>query len=490
MISKINKIQYLILLVFTSLLFTSCEDFETELEVKNDQNPSSDQLGIDATANKIFQNWYLAVNHYNGPGLAMSTMADMNSCSWGNAGMNDLSSEPRVSFDNRPEYGNSKITNTYFNSLNAVLTDANGLMIALGASSAGFENPKRTEAIAKFGQAISVGYLALVFDKVWLYDETGSLNDGKSVDYKEAMAFALKKMDEAIQIADANTFTIAKEFTNTEELSNVDFSKFLNSMAARLAVNNVRNSTERDALDWSKVLSYANKGITKDFVVAGDGWENWVNRWVLYSFFPGWGRVDMRVINLMDSSFPNYWDATVNALPATPKATSSDKRLESDFSYLTGNNFKPDRGIYHFSSYRHSRYQWYINAGYLGDYPEYLLAENQLYKAEAQMRTGDLAGAASTINAGSRTLRGKLPNVTASASELAKAIHYERSIELLSTGVGLGFFEMRRENLLQKGTLLHFPVPGAALRAAKINEYTFGGSTGVAGQDYSNIGWR
>ena len=44
------------------------------------------------------------------------------------------------------------------------------------------------------------------------------------------------------------------------------------------------------------------------------------------------------------------------------------------------------------------------------------------------------------------------------------------SVEFLAliqayTGIGIGFFEMRKEDLLQKGTLLHFPIPGKALEA-------------------------
>ena len=75
-------------------------------------------------------------------------------------------------------------------------------------------------------------------------------------------------------------------------------------------------------------------------------------------------------------------------------------------------------------------------------------------------------------------------------SAIADAIHHERVIELSQTGCGLAFFEMRGKDLLQKGTLLHFPIPGAALDANKEEVYTFGGSTGVAGEDYSNAGWR
>ena len=75
-------------------------------------------------------------------------------------------------------------------------------------------------------------------------------------------------------------------------------------------------------------------------------------------------------------------------------------------------------------------------------------------------------------------------------NEIADAIHHERVIELAQTGVGLAFFEMRGKNLLQRGALLHLPIPGAALDANKEENYTFGGNTGVAGQDYSDGGWR
>ena len=60
----------------------------------------------------------------------------------------------------------------------------------------------------------------------------------------------------------------------------------------------------------------------------------------------------------------------------------------------------------------------------------------------------------------------------------------------MNTGMGLGFYEMRGKDLLEPGTLLHFPIPGAALDAAGIPYYTFGGSTGTPGEDYSTGGWR
>jgi len=113
-----------------------------------------------------------------------------------------------------------------------------------------------------------------------------------------------------------------------------------------------------------------------------------------------------------------------------------------------------------------------------------------MYLAEAKLNTGALADAAAIINAGSRTLRGNLPPVAADATAIADAIHYERMVEMLLDSPGLTFFEMRKENLLQQGTLLHFPVPGSALESIPADYYTYGGSEGEAGRDYSTGGWR
>jgi len=482
-----KTIKYLLTVVLLSFAMTSCEDFSTELDVNNVEDPNSAQLGTEATAAKLFQNWYFSVNTYTSPSLSMATMSDMHSCSWGNAAMRDTSSEPRIAWNNDPAYSNQRFTNTFFNSMHVVLADANGIIASID-NGASFSDNNMVKSVSRMAQGLAVGYLALNFDRVWLSDETGALNEGEAVSYQEALDFALAKFDDAISIATSNEFTVDGSYFNGPDMSSASFAKLLNSFAARILVNSVRNSTQRDALNWSDVLTYTSNGITSDFNVTGNGWnDNWVNEWTLYSFFPGWGRVDMRVINLMDENTIDYWTSTD---PVAPESSSTDARLASDFQYLNGQNFIPSRGIYHYSSYRHARYDWYIGADYYGEYPEIMSAEIDLYRAEALLRTGDLGGAAAIINAGTRTSRGSLANVAADATEIADAIHHERSIELLSTGSGLPYYEMRRENMLQAGTPLHYPVPGKQLQAAGIDTYTFGGSSGTAGEDYSTGGWN
>jgi hypothetical protein len=339
--------------------------------------------------------------------------------------------------------------------------------------------------IGRLGQALSVGYLALIFDKVWLSDENGVIGDD-AVDYKEAMSFALKKLDEAISIAQANDVSIPDAWLPGGSGNSVTFLQFMNSMGARMLVNNVRNSSQKAEIDWSKVLNYANNGLASDFEIFMDDLTWWDDIPKIYLIFPGWGRVDMRVIHLMDPNTPDYWEDSFISLPPS---TSPDARLLSDYQYLSSNNFRPARGLYHFSSYRYSRYEDYITY-WVMNIVEFSKSENDMYKAEAMAQLGDVSSAAAIINAGTRTTRGQLPNIAATMEEVKSAIFYERMVEFSFTSMGIGFFEMRKEDLLQKGTLLHFPIPGRALEAIPAPNYTYGGSDGVAGEDYSIGGWR
>ena len=118
--------------------------------------------------------------------------------------------------------------------------------------------------------------------------------------------------------------------------------------------------------------------------------------------------------------------------------------------------------------------------------------ENDMIWAEALVRTGDLNGAAAILNRadGPRKVRGDLPDVAANEADLLKAIFYEKTIECMLTTEMTEFYDMRRRNMLQKGTMLHLPVIAQQLEIMGLEFYTFGGTTGVAGEDYSTGGWE
>lgn len=470
------------------LSFSSCQDFDTDLEVINTENPNDDTINFDpaaveATAGTLYQNWYMANSNYTSIGMSMNTMADISSCSWGNAGMRDTSSEPRVAWNNTTGYSNANFLATPFNAMYSVLNDANTVMSQYN-NGAEFSNREMIAAVAKFAQALSIGYLALNFDQIWLSDEDGAKNDGNSAGHKEAMAFALTKIDEAIAICNSNTFEVPSSWF-TQPLSNVDLGRILNSYGARMLTMNSRNSADDSSNDWSKVLTYANNAVNTDFEINHDD-VVWYDLFKTYLVYPGWARIDLYVINKMSSSTPDYWPAAEVILP---EGASDDARLVSDFEYLDSQNFRPERGSYHYSNYRYSRYDQYITQWTIPT-TEVAKAEIDMYKAEANLNLGNLGAAADIINAGTRTTRGNLLPVQVNANTISDAIHYERIVEMPLLSAGLSFYEMRKKDLLQQGTLLHFPVPGAALLSIPADIYTFGGTQGESGLDYSTGGWR
>lgn len=490
-----KNIKNYIIFAAISLFVVSCQNFNTDLDVLNLENPNdkiltSDPVALDALSTSIIHNWFMATHSTNGPGAAFATMADLSTCSWGNFGMRDTSSEPRVAWNNSSAYSNKWVTNSYFNALYSVLSDSNTLALAV-ANGTKFADSDKVMVIAKLGQALAIGHLALVFDQVWLSDETGVVagtgTEGSST-YKEAMTFALAKLDGAIAIAKSKNISLDDSFIPGGAGANSSLVAFMNSMGARMLVGNVRNSTQKAALNWDKVLTYANAGINSDFEIYMNDvtWYDLIPK--TYMVYPGWARVDMRIINMMDPNTPSYWNDGVTTIPA---ATSADNRLASDFGYLGAQSFRPARGQYHFSNYRYSRYDSYIT-NWTENVTEFSKSENDMYKAEAlaNQAAPNLSGAAAVINAGTRVTRGGLAPVGTNLVDITNAIHYERMVEFGFTAPGIAFYEMRKENKLQAGTLLHFPVPGTALESIPAAIYTFGGTEGVAGEDYSTAGWR
>jgi starch-binding outer membrane protein, SusD/RagB family len=110
--------------------------------------------------------------------------------------------------------------------------------------------------------------------------------------------------------------------------------------------------------------------------------------------------------------------------------------------------------------------------------------------AEAYLRTNMLTEAAEIINNTNnpRKIRGGLADIATSKDEILEAIFYERDIELFLNGYLIHFCDMRRRDMLQHGTQLHFPIPANELIRLNMNVYTFGGIENADGINTSNGG--
>ncbi len=470
-------------------------------DVENLNNPDKatalanpdDLLGL---AGGIVNNWFQTTQEYDGLALALWVASDHGTCSWGNAAMMDISSEPRTAWNNNPSYAYANTSREFYLGLNNVLSLSNDILIQIVnyGSEIGDdgEDTKMVEAIARWGQGAALGYLGLVFDQGYIVDESTDLEGEIPIStYDQLLDAAIDYLDMCIDICNNNTFTLPADWIPGNTWTNVELGKLANSFAARLMVYGSRNKTQDDALDWAQVKTYAQNGIDFTFEPLADD-VLWYSLYQTYSVYGGWGQVDMRVINMLDPNMPDYFPSTgsYDDLPNQGVATSDDARLATDFEYVASCPFKPERGYYHFSSYRYARHDQYLTT-WIEPMPEMRKAENDLFIAEAELMLGNSAAAIAILNAGERITRGGLAPVDAAATdvEVLDAIIYERTIELYLTGVGIPFFDMRRKDQLQAGTLLHFPIPGQQLDVMLMPIYTFGGGSGD-GVNSSNGGWN
>ena len=493
----IKSIVYLSLAI---ILLAGCK--KNILDVENLNEPDvlkvfGDGGDVENAAAGMFNTIYSGEHYTNGVAAILAVASDNVSCSWGNFGMRDMSYEPRNNgWNNAPSYSNKGLTKFLFDRMYSSIGTANLILkvveggVVIGQGGAGKD---RVKAFSKFAQGLAYGNLALVFDKSFIVDEIKTVEESveSAVPYAEVSAAAVAYLDEAIALS-SGTFTIPKEWLGTaENYSSSDFKKLCNTLAARILAYTPRNKTELAAVNWPKVKAYADAGITKDFTIIQDGYVRWYDETSDYLVADGWGITNMYVVHMLDNAQPQHWDDNAN-FPYPPESTNpQDHRLVTDFTYVPSNWFQAARGYYHFSSYRNSRYdKLYVDGK--GPKPQIMLSENDMLRAEARAYTTDLQGAADIINAGTRKTRGQMTNVAPVLADIVKAMHHERHVEMYTTGMGLQFFEMRKLDLLQKGTPLHFPLPAGTLETFRVPLpfYTFGYLANADGKGTSNGGWR
>ncbi len=498
---KVYLVKITFILLVTGIVHVSCNNLEVENLNKPDLLKAlSNSEDVYNYAGSLFKNLHNALHEYESPMLAMGGMADQTTCSWGTASLYDLSKEPRRGFNNSVNYPYRYFIEGLWENCYEIITDANIILELLNNSEVQ-ENkgmkPVDLKAWCYFITGIAYGYLGLVFDQAHIVHWDSEIDELELSPWQDVVDTGLVYLDESILLLQNQSFNIPPEWMGGVPFTNEELSELANSYAARILVSSSRNKKHNEATNWNQVLKYARNGIQTDFSpVIGDAFDFYVYS-TIYQIYPGWGRIDHRIINLMDPDYPSRWPDdglswnTPDGSDPGP-AKSKDARLETDFEFLTDNNYRPERGYYFFSHYRYKRYDDLIGNVWYGDkpQPDFLVWENEILKAEALLRTGILNGALDIINnpEGARKIRGHLPDlITSNYDEVLWAIFYERDIELINTGLGIGYFDMRRRDQLQRGTILHFPVPAAELAKMNIENYTIEGSPD--GENISKGSW-
>lgn len=491
------------MLLSMSLLVLACVE---DLAVENLDNPDTDRVlrtgsDVEALISGAYLTHFIATEGWAGPN-GLSVMADENTSSWGNTAMKDLSSEPRVAFNNTATYVYKEhVEEPWYGLYSAISSVNEGLQsIAAGVDiGVGGAGNARAEAFGKFVQGISFGFLAEMFDQAFIVDETNDMEaiaagteDVSLSSYTDVMAAAIGYLDKCIELC-SNDFTTPDTWINEVSLTSVQLKRLAHSYQARFTASVARTPAERAAVDWSAVKTHIGQGIEEgaDFGPVGDGYVNWWSdfRWITYNNI--WTRADYKTIGLTDTSgnYQDWLDTPVaqrteflihtadRRITGPPDTLGSGAKVDGKYFYYAGNSFfRSARGTYHFSMYCHGAYlDYYVTEAT----PMWTLTyvEMRLLEAEAEYRLGNLAAAAEIVNE-TRVANGELPPLDGSESDFFEWLKYEKKVETFASPPGLAYFDRRGWGDLVTGTPLHFPVPAKELEVSLLGVYTHGGTTG------------
>lgn len=450
------------------------------------------------------------------PNGAMSCVADAHSSSWGNFGMRDNCSEPRIAWNNDPSYGSRWVAqapwNDNYGALAAIKDGLaainNGLRIQEGPDEP--DNTERLVLFGKFVQAIAFSNLAVIFDKAFIVDE--NVEDIAALElqpYDQIWAKAQELYAEVISGAERGAFTIPSSWVGfAGDWDGARMAEVARAFRTRYSTQIARTPAERDALNWSSILADASMGISETFGHFREDGGNWVYhaQKTYLSWFTGWARIDYRTIGPSDAS-GNYqkWISAPLDQRLPFDIDTDDRRITSGvpgetdamyMRYMGSSPFPADRGIYHYSNYIDYRweYLWY-EFRYVTLWPDMTQKELDFIAAEANYRLGNMAAAMETVNK-YRTMNGQLPPFTdpngpapggdrcvpkmndGSCGDLWEALKYEKRIEVFHYGMATEYMDDRGWGDMVTNSWTQLPVPGSELELLLLEIYTFGGPGG------------
>jgi SusD/RagB-like outer membrane lipoprotein len=439
--------------------------------------------------------------------------------------------EPRIAFKNDPvsdevwiprapwDNHNSGLANAV-DGLRRILKDGLRIMTVNPPETVVSDNTNRARIYGRIMEGLQLGYVGLIMDRSALYTHADSLPKGYDAliafererlrPYPDIINAAVAVLDSAIIDIDASpAFTLPTTWINAQTVTSAQLRQFTNSLIARLLVYSARTPAERAAVNWQKVLTHTAAGLAADFgptlaaqPLASVYWQNLQSNTGMRAHYSLIGPADTSGAYAAWVAAPLPTRNRFNIGTPDRRITGATDTLRGAyFRYRADNNgFDASRGTYNFSAY-----QWYRNNGAnnTGQSPVISATENRLLRAEAMLRTGNLAEAANLINySRTRTITigtvsyPGLPAVTAEGvpqstgcvprnmktgvgcGTLMDALMYERGIELAGADPTRGWMDRRGFGQLVPGTILHMPIPARYLIALGIPLYTFGGVGG------------
>lgn len=501
-----------------TLLLGACQDLEVTNPNNPDRDRSTSQPGDVQTLVASTFTTFWPMTQGNWPGITLAAMADEATSGFADFGILELSSEPRAAFNNTTIYSRRFVAEDPWYILYGVISTNNDALTAIDDGlvimEGGTDVTPRARAFAKFMQGLAHGYLGLYFDQASISDETmdPATATYPLVPYPEVLAAAVAQLEAAAQLATASSFTIpATGWINGVTLTNTQLAQLANSFIAKFLAYGARTPAERAAVNWAKVITHIDAGITADVAptaISGILFSDYRRLMARQrTVTPGdFARLDYFLVGPADTSgaFQN-WINTPLANRTQFQMRTPDRRVQGPtgpaslgkyFGYHTATIFAADRGLYHRSSY----YYWRAGMGTTwenGVQQWMTRAEMNLLKAEALIRLNRAAEAIPLINL-TRVANGELPAITTvdgpaqatscvprkhngQCGSLWDALKYEKRIEMTGVEPGVSWYDARGWGTLIAGTMTQMPIPARERETTRSTSYTFGGAPGSAG---------
>lgn len=499
-----------------------------DLEVTNLNQPERDRVlatggDVISLIGGSYNSLYFAITDPDGIGPILSVNSFQHSAFPANFGMEEYGRIPRVPVNNSPAHGFAEhFELTWYRAYRAISAASEGI-IQLDAERFPIapETETAARAFAKFTQGAAHGYLALLYDRAFIFDEEKPVTDeeGNLIIYdlmsaEDVFAAAAGYFEEAILIASGNeAIGVPSGWTGGQVANLGELAALSHTYRAYFRANLPRTPAQADQIDWDAVITDIDNGRQTDFAPnapsIGSEWYAWN---LVYLNFPQWSQVNYFIKGMADQS-GNYqtWynephgskhpmlPGDVPFLIVTPDerfpqgdTVELQDSLRGKYMLYVGSegHARPDRGTWRWSFYRDDRYR--------AHYPpppsnmDMLTVKHvQLIKAEALYRTGDLPGAAAILNE-TREEHGGLSPAGAdgtnddcvprlpdgSCGDLWEMLKWEKRLESYQQGLSPWYFDARRWGDHMEGTFLQLPIPGKELEVLEKPIYSFGGVGG------------
>ena len=242
-----NKLKNkLTITLLAGLVLFACAD----LDVSNTNAPDQDRaLAKPADVESLIRSTFLVFwqgTHLSGNSWFISTQGDGNSCSWGNWGMRELSSEPRIAHNNSPAWGYaSAAEHTWYRLYGAISSAKDGLAAIAGGvdlNTADDANANtRASIFARWILGMSHAMVAIHHDQGFIITEETDFAAGtpELSPYGDVMTAAIGILEGVITEANSNaSISIPEAWLHLPGFTMADLAKVTEILAVSLRTRN------------------------------------------------------------------------------------------------------------------------------------------------------------------------------------------------------------------------------------------------------------